>query len=62
MHAALLGVEPGTALMLVTRKASTAAGVVVEYARDRYRSDRTRISLQTGSSAQVATELRVDPT
>lgn len=62
VHAALLGVEPGTALMLVTRKASTAAGVVVEYARDRYRSDRTRISLQTGSSAQVATELRVDPT
>jgi GntR family transcriptional regulator len=61
-HASLLDVEPGTALMLVTRKASTAAGVVVEYARDRYRSDRTRISLQTGVGPRVATELRVDLT
>lgn len=61
-HAALLDVEPGTALMLVTRKASTAGGVVVEYARDRYRSDRTRISLQTGAGTQVPTELNVEPT
>ncbi|MEO6605712.1 MAG: GntR family transcriptional regulator [Aeromicrobium sp.] len=59
-HASLLDVEPGTALMLVTRKASTASGVVVEYARDRYRSDRTRISLQTGAGPQVATEFRVE--
>ncbi len=59
-HAELLEVEPGTALMLVTRKASTGAGVVVEYARDRYRSDRTRISLQTGIGPHVATELRVE--
>ncbi len=59
-HAALLDVEPGSALMLVTRKASTAAGVVVEYARDRYRSDRTRIRLHTGAGKHVATELRVD--
>jgi len=58
-HAALLDVAPGTALMLVTRKASTASGVAVEYARDRYRPDRTRISLQTGAGPHVATELRV---
>jgi GntR family transcriptional regulator len=44
-HAALLDIAPGSALMLVTRKASTAAGVPVEFARDRYRADRSRISL-----------------
>jgi len=59
-HAALLGIEPGTALMLVTRKASTAAGVVVEYARDRYRSDRTRLSLRTGLGTDVPAELRAE--
>jgi GntR family transcriptional regulator len=61
-HAALLDVEPGTALMLVTRKASTAAGVVVEFARDRYRSDRTRLSLRTGLGTDVSAELRAEPT
>jgi GntR family transcriptional regulator len=44
-HAALLDIAPGSALRLVTRKASTAAGVPVEFARDRYRADRSRISL-----------------
>ena len=58
-HAGLLDLEAGSALMLVTRKASTSAGVVVEYARDRYRADRTRISLQTGDGSQD-TELRVE--
>jgi GntR family transcriptional regulator len=61
-HAALLEVEPGSALMLVTRKASTAVGVVVEYARDRYRSDRTRLSLRTGLGTDVSAELRAEPT
>jgi GntR family transcriptional regulator len=61
-HASLLEVEPGTALMLVTRKASTSAGIVVEYARDRYRPDRTRISLQTGDSSKFATEFRIELT
>lgn len=60
-HARLLEVEPGSALMLVTRKASTEAGVPVEFAYDRYRSDRTRISLRTGMDASVATELLVEP-
>ena len=46
-RAALLDVEPGSALMLVTRKASAVDGVPVEYAHDRYRSDRTRITLKT---------------
>lgn len=60
-HATLLEIEPGTALMLVTRKASTAVGVVVEYARDRYRSDRTRLSLRTGLGTDVSAELRAEP-
>lgn len=59
-HAALLKVEPGAALMLVTRTAFTASGVVVEHAFDRYRSDRTRISLRTGISTSVSAELTAD--
>lgn len=58
-HAALLEVEPASALMLVTRKASTAAGQPVEFAYDRYRSDRTRISLQTGFGTD--TTITVEP-
>lgn len=57
-HAAMLGVVPGSALMLVTRRAATAAGVPVEFAHDRYRSDRTRISLRTGIGP---TELDAEP-
>jgi GntR family transcriptional regulator len=60
-HAELLEVEPGSALMLVTRTASTATGVAVEYARDRYRPDRTRISLNTGIDPAAVTELNVEP-
>ena len=56
-HAKLLGVEPGAALMLVTRTSYTAAGVAVEHAYDRYRADRTRISLRTSSSTTVSAEL-----
>lgn len=46
-HARLLEIEPGDPVMLVTRRAVTKAGVPVEFARDRYRADRTRISLWT---------------
>lgn len=60
-HAGLLEIEPGSALMLVTRQASTVTGVPVEYARDRYRPDRTRISLQTGIDANSVTELNIEP-
>lgn len=61
-HAALLEVEPGTPLMLVTRHAFTAAGVPIEFARDRYRADRTRISLRTGSGPDVPADLSVEHT
>lgn len=60
-HAALLNVKPGAALMLVTRTAFTASGVVVEHAFDRYRADRTRISLRTGISTLVSAELIAHP-
>jgi GntR family transcriptional regulator len=47
-EAHLLGVEPGTPLMLIERTAFTAAGLPVEFARDLFRSDRIRISIRTG--------------
>jgi len=59
-HAKLLGVDPGTALMLVTRTAYTNAGVAVEHALDRYRADRTRIGLRTSVSSSVSAELIAD--
>ncbi|MET0448701.1 MAG: GntR family transcriptional regulator [Aeromicrobium sp.] len=60
-NARLLGVEPGSALMLVTRRATTADGTPVEFAYDRYRSDRTRITLQTGlgTDTTITAEPRV---
>ncbi|MGH3457781.1 GntR family transcriptional regulator [Aeromicrobium sp.] len=59
-HATLLDVEPGAALMLVTRTSFTASGVAVEHAFDRYRADRTRISLRTSVSTTVSAELTAD--
>jgi GntR family transcriptional regulator len=47
-QADLLGVEEGSPLMLIERTAFTASGVAVEYARDVFRADRTRITLRTG--------------
>jgi GntR family transcriptional regulator len=59
-HAELLDVEPGSPLMLVTRTSYTVAGVAVEHAFDRYRADRTRISLRTSASTAVSAELVAD--
>ena len=59
-HAKLLYVQPGAALMLVTRTSYTVAGVPVEHAFDRYRADRTRISLRTSVSTAVSAELVAD--
>lgn len=47
-QAGLLGIESGSALMLVTRTSYTESGRPIEHAFDRYRADRTRIALQTG--------------
>ena len=49
-EAALLQVEVGAPLMLITRTAFTAAGLAVEFARDIFRPDRIKIALQTGIS------------
>jgi GntR family transcriptional regulator len=59
-NAGLLEVEPASALMLVTRKAMTASGLPVEFARDRYRPDRTRISLRTGLDRDTRLLLEAD--
>jgi GntR family transcriptional regulator len=60
-EARLLQVEPGTPLMLIERTTFTAAGLAIEYARDLFRPDRVRISLQTGvGAASRAAELRAD--
>jgi GntR family transcriptional regulator len=48
VDAALLGVVPGSAVMLIERTAYTAAGLAVEYARDLFRPDRIRISIRSG--------------
>jgi GntR family transcriptional regulator len=43
----LLDVDEGSALLLIERTASSAAGRPIEYARDIFRSDRVRISVRT---------------
>lgn len=53
-QAALLGVEPGAALMSITRTSYDEQGVPVEHAVDLYRADRSRISLRTGIGQAIA--------
>lgn len=52
-EAELLHVEPGSPLMLITRTAFTTAGLAVEFARDLFRPDRIKVSLQTGIGRSV---------
>ncbi len=52
-EADLLGVEANSALMLVERTASTAAGLPIEYAHDLFRPDKVRISFRTGVGVDV---------
>ena len=59
-EAALLGVEVGSPLMLIERTAYTASGVPVEYARDVFRADRTRITLRTGLGPTARSEMAAD--
>jgi GntR family transcriptional regulator len=42
-QAEILGIEAGSALLLITRTSFTENGVAVEFSRDYHRSDRTRI-------------------
>lgn len=59
-EAALLGVDEGSPLMLIERTAFTASGVAVEYARDVFRADRTRITLRTGLGPTARSEMAAD--
>jgi GntR family transcriptional regulator len=52
-EAAALEVPPGAPLMLVERTAFDGAGRPVEYARDLFRGDRTRIVIWTAGLAAV---------
>lgn len=56
-QAALLCVEEASPLMLIERTAFTVSGVAVEYARDVFRSDRTRITIRTGLGPSARTQL-----
>ncbi len=55
--AALLAVDAGSPLLLIERTARTTSGQPVEYARDLFRSDKIRISVQTvaGESGALRT-------
>lgn len=59
-HADLLEIDRGSAVLLVTRRAMTVSGLPVEFAYDRYRPDRTRISLETGAGTD--TTITITPT
>lgn len=59
-EAKLLEIEEGSPLMLIERTAFTAAGQAVEYARDLFRPDRVRVTLQTGlGSARHVADLGI---
>lgn len=59
-EASLLEIDQGSPLMLIERTAFTAAGQAVEYARDLFRPDRVRVSLQTGlGSARWVADLDI---
>ncbi len=53
-EAGLLKVDQGSPLMLITRTAFTTAGLAVEFARDLFRPDRIKVSLQTGIGRPAA--------
>lgn len=46
-QADVLGVDPGSPLLLITRTSFTEAGVAVEFSRDYHRSDRARIRIKS---------------
>jgi GntR family transcriptional regulator len=46
-QAEILGVEPGSPLLLITRTSFTEDGVAVEFSRDYHRSDRARIRIKS---------------
>ena len=59
-EAELLSVNEGAPLLLVERTAFDADGVAVEYARDLFRGDRTKVVVE--SSVAAPTTARTEPT
>jgi GntR family transcriptional regulator len=51
-EASILGVEPGAALLSITRTTTDADGAVFEYSSDLFRADRTVISVRTPASTR----------
>ena len=46
--------------MLIERTAYTVSGTAVEYARDVFRADRTRITVRTGLGPEARIEMAAD--
>ncbi len=57
-QAEILGIDPGSPLLLITRTSYTEKGVAVEFSRDYHRSDRTRIRIK--SRVESTTQTRAD--
>jgi GntR family transcriptional regulator len=60
-EAAILDVEPGAPLLAITRTATDAGGEPIEFSRDLFRADRTRIVVRTegGTARAVPNRARV---
>jgi GntR family transcriptional regulator len=59
-QAGLLHVDAGSPLMRIERTTFTASGVAVEFARDVFRADRTRITLRAGVGGSARGDLVAD--
>jgi GntR family transcriptional regulator len=59
-QAGLLHVDAGSPLMRIERTTFTASGVAVEFARDVFRADRTRITLRAGVGPSARADLVAD--
>ena len=53
-EAAILDVEPGAPLMAITRTTTDPGGEPIEFSRDLFRADRTRIVVRTEGSGPRA--------
>lgn len=51
-EASILGVEPGAALLSITRTTKEIGGLVFEYSHDLFRADRTAITVRTPASTR----------
>jgi GntR family transcriptional regulator len=52
-EATYLDVPPGSALLLIIRTTSDPGGDPIEYSRDLFRGDRTRVIVRSGTAART---------